>query len=91
MRTAAVHEFVALEAVRAAVPVASADQTRTVTLLWRHPHPSGPVQLAARTEFVQEQAVELGPHPGLAPFGEPPVGRRTRWSERRGQLPPRAA
>ena len=35
--------------------------------------------------------MELGPHPGLAPFAEPPVGRRPRGPERRRQLPPSTA
>ncbi|MFD9379371.1 hypothetical protein ACFWBH_28245 [Streptomyces sp. NPDC059999] len=30
----------------------------------------------AGAEFVEGQAAELGPHPGLRPFGEPPVSCR---------------
>ncbi len=47
------------------------------------------VQLAAGTEFVEDQAVELGPHPGLRPLREPPVGDRAGRAERsRRQLLP---
>ena len=51
-----------------------------------------PVQLAAGSEFVQDQAVQPGPHPGLGPLGEPAVRRRPGRPERlRRQLLPRAA
>lgn len=51
-----------------------------------------PVQVAAGAEFVQDQAVELGPYPGLRPLGEPAVGCRSGRPERRlRQLLPRAA
>lgn len=42
-----------------------------------------PVQLAADTEFVEDQAVELGPRSGLRPLREPPVARRSGRTERR--------
>jgi hypothetical protein len=46
--------------------------------------------VSGRAQFVQGQAVGLGLHPGLAPLGEPPVGRRPGRSEWRRQLRPRA-
>lgn len=53
---------------------------------------TGPVQLAAGAELVEDQAVELGPHSGLRPLRKTAMGRRSRRTERRsGQLLPRAA
>jgi hypothetical protein len=51
-----------------------------------------PVQLTTGSEFVEDQAVELGPHPGFRPLGETPVSRRSGRPELRGRhLLPRAA
>lgn len=49
-----------------------------------------PVQLAPGAEFVQNQAVELGPHPGLGPLAEPPEGGDTRQAKCWWQLVPRS-
>lgn len=35
-----------------------------------------PVQIAAGAPFVEDQAVQFGPHPGLRPLREPPVSSR---------------
>ncbi|RUP65557.1 hypothetical protein SSPNP10_24940 [Streptomyces sp. NP10] len=52
----------------------------------------GPVQVTARAEFVEDQAVQLGPHPGFRPLGEPAVSRSPRRTERcGGNLLPRAS
>ena len=45
-----------------------------------------PVQLTPGTELVQDQAVQLDPHPGLGPLGEPAEGCHARQPEAWWQL-----
>lgn len=44
-----------------------------------------------RTEFIQDQAVELAPDPGPAALGEPPVRGGAGGAEDRRRLPPGTA
>jgi hypothetical protein len=77
--------------------LASEDRIRAGQVpLFRRPYvhrvdrTSRPVQLASGAEFVQDQAVQLGPDPGLGPLGEPAMSRRPGRPELcGGQLLPR--
>ncbi len=61
------------------------------TTLTRARQRGRPVQVSARAEFVEDEAVERRPEPSGGPFGEAAVRGRPRRAEDRRRLPPGAA